>query len=146
MNKLVLLSATLLAIASPVFGQTKTSVDPKLEAHIITLEKQGWKAWQDGNGAWYRDNTTADFVSTNHDGPTNKADLIKAAPTACHLKSYSLTDFKIVMLDENALILSYAAKQDEICGTERVPPSVHAMSTYVRRNGRWLTASYMETP
>ena len=146
MKKLMMLAVILSAAAAPAFAQTRAPVDPKLEAQIITLEKQAWKAWQDGNGAWYRDNTTAGFVSINGDGPTSKADLIKAAPTACKLKSYSLDHFRIVRLNETALMLTYDAKQDEICGNERIPPSVYSTAIYVRRAGRWLSALYMETP
>jgi hypothetical protein len=62
------------------------------------------------------------------------------------VKSYSLDDFKFVMLSKDVALLNYTAMQDGLCNGKKIPSQVRATVNYVRRGGRWLEAMYMETP
>lgn len=126
--------------------QTKTSNTAELEQEIITLDKLAWQAWKDKNAEWFKTHTTEDFLSINAEGISTKADVIKATPTECDVKSFSLDDFRFVVLDENTVILTYTAIQDAVCGGEKVTPKVRASVTYVKRNGKWIEAHYIDTP
>ena len=67
-------------------------------------------------------------------------------PRDCEVKSFSFDNFKFVMLDENAALLTYTAMQDAVCNGETIPAKVRASVNYVKRGGKWLEAFYMETP
>jgi hypothetical protein len=50
------------------------------------------------------------------------------------------------MLDKNAVLLTYTATQDAVCGGEKAPSSITVAVNYVNRDGRWLEAMYMQAP
>ena len=132
-------------VSSVAFGQTKMPVDTKAEAQIIALERAAWEAWKNKNPSWYQANTTEEVIAINSGGISNKAQLIKDLP-ACEIKSFALDNFKFVMLDSDAIVMTYTAEQDGICGGEKIPSPVRSTVNYVKRGGRWLEAMYMETP
>ena len=146
MKKTITLLVIAIAASSAAFGQTKMANDPKAEAQIIALEKAGWGAWKNKNAAWFQTNITEDFVMVNADGVTNKAQVLKSTPTDCEVKSFSLDNFKFVMLDKDAALLTYTAMQDAVCNGKTIPAQVRASVNYVKRGGKWLEAFYMETP
>ena len=79
-------------------------------------------------------------------GVYNKAQIVKLAATDCEVKSYSLDNFKFVMLDKNAALITYTGMQDAVCSGKTIPAIVRGSSVYVKRGGKWLNALYMETP
>lgn len=118
--------------------------NPKAEAQIIALEKATWQAWKDKDVDWFKKNATEDMLWVSGGGIQNKADVLKSIPTGCDVKSFSLSGFKCVMLAENAALLTYTAEQNTICGGKANPPKMRATANYVKRNGKWLEALYME--
>jgi hypothetical protein len=145
MKKLLMIMMIAIGVSSVAFCQTKKSKNPKVEAQIIALEKAGWGAWKNKNAVWFKNNLTEDFVMVNSKGITNKAQILKTT-NDCEVKSFSLDNFKFVMLDENAALLTYTAMQDAVCSGETIPAKVRASVNYVKRGGKWLEAFYMETP
>jgi Domain of unknown function (DUF4440) len=146
MKKTMMILMIAIAATTSAFSQSKMSKNPKVEAQIIALEKAGWEAWKNKNAAWSQTNLTEDFLMVNSKGVTNKAQVIKSTLTDCNVKSFSLDNFKFVMLDENAALLTYTAMQDAVCSGETIPAQVRASVNYVKRGGKWLEALYMETP
>lgn len=127
------------------FGQTTISKNIKLEAQIIALDKSGWEAWKNKDATWFQTNTTEEFLSISSDGISTKADVIKSVPVDCNIKSYSLDDFKVIMLDKKTIVLTYVTTQDGICGGKKIPAQLRVSATYVKRGEKWLEAVYMET-
>jgi hypothetical protein len=116
-----------------------------VEAQIIALEKQGWEAWKNKDTAFIQGFIPEDGLVISSDGVSNKSQYLKDV-AGCEIKSYSLDNFKFVMLDKNAALLTYTATQDGVCGGKKIPSKVRASVNYVRRGGKWLWAMYMETP
>lgn len=133
------------ASANPVAG-TEHAADSTLETQIIALDKLGWEAWKNNDPAWFIDNTTESFQSISSSGISTKADVVRDTPTACQVTAYSLTDFNFTMLDEDAVLLTYTATQDAVCGGEKVPSPLRVAVNYVKRGGKWLEAMYMQAP
>ena len=129
----------------PIQPDENTNATTKLEAEIIALEKSGWEAWKNKNAKWFQDNTTDEAMWITSDGLSEKSQFIKDL-TSCEIKSFSLDNFKLMMLDKDALVLTYTAKQDGICGGKQIPSHVRSASNYVKRGNRWLETLYMETP
>ena len=144
MKKLFMILMIAIGVSSIAFCQTKMPKNPKVEAHIIALEKAGWEAWKKKDAVWFKTNLTDDFLMVNSKGVTTKAQVLKTT-NDCEVKSYSLDNFKFVMLDENAALLTYTAMQDAVCSGETIPAKVRATVNYVKRAGKWLQALYMET-
>ncbi len=146
MKKVLMILMIATGVSSFAFSQMKMPKSPKAEAQIIAMEKAGWQAWKDKDVNWYKKNTTEDFLMVLAEGTRSKADVLKATATECDVKSFSLADFKCVMLNENAALLTYTAMQDAVCGGKTSASKVRAAVNYVKRGGKWLEAFYMETP
>jgi len=146
MKSLIVLSIALLLTPAIGFAQATSSTEKALEERIIALDRQGWEAWKNNDPTWFRDNTTDGFVSLSSDGISNKAEVVKSTATDCKVTSYSLANFKFSKLDENAILLTYTATQDAVCGGKKAPPTLQVAVNYVRRGGRWLEAMYMQAP
>ncbi len=141
---LVLLFSTV-TFFSNVFSQTKASNFEKLKEQIIALEKSGWEAWKNKNAAWFKINTTDNFLSVSSGGISNKAQVVKSTATDCDVKTVSLADFTFVVLNKKTVVLTYIAIQDGVCGNSKLT-KVRAAATYIKQGGKWLEAFYMETP
>ncbi len=146
MKKLMMILMIAIGVSSVAYGQTKMSKDSEVEAQIIALEKAGWEAWKNKNSAWYQTNLTEDYLLVNSEGVNNKSQTVKSIAGECEVKSYSLDNFKFVMLDKNTALLTYTGMQDAVCNGKTIPATVRSSAVYVRRGGKWLEALYMETP
>jgi hypothetical protein len=140
------LALTLVTVPTYANAQTEDIDEGTLEKQIIELDKQGWEAWKNNDSNWFIENTTESFQSISSDGISNKIDVVTSTPTGCHVASYSLTDFNFTKLDENAVLLTYTATQDAVCGGEKAPSSLTVAVNYVKRDGKWLEAMYMQAP
>ncbi len=134
-----------IGVSSVAFGQTKMSNDSKVEAQIIALEKAGWEAWKNKDTSWIQKNGTEETLVITSGGIMDRTQYIKDT-LSCDIKSVSLADFKVVMLDKDAALMTYTAMQDGVCGGQKIPSQVRATVNYVKRGGKWLEAMYMETP
>jgi len=145
--KKTILTLTLCSISLIAsFGQTKSLAGDNLKEQIIALEKEAWKAWQDKNPSWFQNNATDECLWVTQAGVSNKAAWVKTGASACDVKSYTLDNFQLVMLDKNAIVITYTAVVDASCGNFRLPNKMRTSVNYVKRNGKWLEAFYMEMP
>jgi hypothetical protein len=86
-------------------------------------------------------------IGVGDSGVAKKATIVKdIASSECEVRSYSLDNYEVVMLDPNTAILTYKADQDATCKGKAVPARVWASSVYVKRGGKWLNAFHQETP
>ena len=112
---------------------------------IINLEKQAWEAWKNKNGAFFQGFMTDDAVLVSGAGVTNKASVIKdIVNPQCDVKSSTLGDFNLVMVEKDAARLTYSAKQDFTCNGKAGPPSIWATSVFVKRGGKWYNILHQE--
>ncbi len=144
MKKIMLILMIATGVSSVTFGQ-KMMTDPKTEAQIIALEKAGWEAWKNKDISWVQKNATDEIMVITSTGVGDKAQYIKDALT-CDIKSVALDNFKVLMLDKDAAVMTFTAMQDGMCGGEKIPAQVRSTVNYVKRGGKWLVAMYMETP
>ena len=144
MKKIIISMMIAIAASSVVFGQMK-SKDNSVETQIIALEKQGWEAWKNKDSAWYQTNITEDALHVHGAGVSTKAQLISNL-AACEVKSVSLNDFKFLMVNKDAALITFTGMQDAVCGGKTQPATVRASSLYVKRGGKWLNVFYTEVP
>jgi len=143
--KAILVLMSLLAASTLALAESKQD-DQSLEATIIELDRQGWESWKNNDPTWFIENTTEDFQSISSGGISTKAEVVRGIPGDCKVASYALSDFRFTVLDEHAVLLTYTATQDVVCGGEQAPAVLRVAVNYVQRDGRWLEAMYMQAP
>ncbi len=108
-----------------------------------------WDAWKNKQPDVWRENLADEAVFFGEYGVSSKAENVKGqedSVKSCEVQSFTLTNFRVIALDENAAILLYEAEQHAVCGGQTVQPFMHGSSVYVRRNGRWLNIFRSEVP
>lgn len=149
MKRIFIVMMIAIAASFITLGQTKTpkNNNNSVEAQLIALEKQAWEAWKNRNGSFYQSFLSEDSIQISANGVENKAQIIESmSDSSCEVKSYSLDNFKLVMLEKNTAILTYKAMPDAICNGKALPVTLWASSVYVKRSGKWLAAFYQDTP
>lgn len=144
--KILLLLIIIPAFNINSFGQAKIPGFEKLKEQIIASEKAGWEAWKNKNAEWFKINTTEDFLNVSRDGISNKDQVVKSTATGCEVKSVSIDDFTFVSLNKETVVLTYMAHQDGVCGNSKLPAKLRVSATYIKQEGKWLEAYYMEAP
>lgn len=143
----MILVLTFFLISSLIsFGQSKTLADDKLKNQIVALEMEAWKAWQNKNSNWFKENAIDECLWVTPAGVSNKADWIKTGASGCDVKTYSLDNYQLVILSNKSVVITYTAVVDAVCGNYKLPNKMRASVTYVKRKGKWLEAFYMEMP
>ena len=113
---------------------------------IIATEKKLWEAWKNQDLKLFKSTLSSDSVMIGDRGVANKTEALKALAEPCEVKTYELSDLKVLFLNSSAALLTYKSTQDAICGGQQVPATVWSSSAYVLRGGKWLAASHQETP
>ena len=114
---------------------------------IIATEKKLWEGWKNKDFKPFKANLSADSILISDQGVADKTNALKGLESVpCEVKSYELSDIKVLFLNSSAAIMTYKATQDATCGGQQVPAAVWASSAYVMRGGKWLGASHQETP
>ena len=139
-----LLMVKAIAVSSAIFDQMK-SADNSVESQIIKMEKQAWEEWKNKNRVFVQNHLSDDAFFVYGEGVVDKAQVVKAVGS-CEFKSYSLDNFRFLMLEKNAALLTYTAAQDITCDGKTQPAMVRSTSVYVKRGGKWLASFYTETP
>ncbi len=156
-NRIPLALSVIVLFASIAFSQEatpSTSPAPKpamsraqSQRLIISTEKKLWEAWKTKDMKVFKANLSADSLSVGESGVATKADALKEMESmSCEVKSYALSDIKVMFMNNDAALITDKATQDATCGGQAVPAAVWASSAYVKRGGRWYAASHQETP
>ena len=73
--------------------------------------------------------------------------MIKAlTQQSCDVRSFTFSNLQVHEVSADTVILTYQAKQDATCDGHKLPETVFVSSVYVNKGGKWLSASYHETP
>jgi hypothetical protein len=119
---------------------------PTKEA-LMTIEKAGWEAWKMRDAKWTEDNYSDKGLNLGSSGRMSKADLIAATKKGtCDIKSYTLSDDRMVMAGPDVAVLTYKGAQDGVCDNKKIPANVWSAAVYVREGDKWKAAYYGEAP
>ena len=138
--------ASLIAWSSGAWSQAPDKA--ALLASLMKLENEGWQFLKDKNVAAAKDYLGDDAVLIFGDGAAfSKAEYLKVIPDF-RLDSFTIepnAEIKILTPDVATLLyrVTYAsAMKDAKAETHKMLSA----STYVRRNNKWLSVLYQETP
>lgn len=155
---LPLAAVLVIAFASFCFAQPQPSTSPspapkpkpriskaQLLRQLSAKETQLWEAWKNRNAKVFQASLSADSVMVGGSGVQNKADAIKGITSPdCEVKSYTLSDWKLSMVDADAAMLTYKGVATGTCGGQPIP-TAWSSTLWVKRGGRWQAFSHQET-
>jgi hypothetical protein len=155
---LPLAALLVMAFASLCFAQPQASASPspapkpkpkvskaQLLKQLSATETKLWEAWKNKDPKPFRTYLAADSVIIGSGGTQNKTDAIKEITSmACDVKSINLSDWKLSMIDADAVLLTYKGAATGTCGGKPIP-AAWASSVWINRGGRWQAFSHQET-
>ncbi len=121
------------------------------EQVLISYEKQSWEAVKRKDYQTFESFLADDFydIFANGKGVT-KSELLQNYIRGVNLIDYSLYDFKVIMLNNDAAIVVYTAlahgTESEAKSREVEVSEIHAAVTsgWAKRDGKWLNVFYRE--
>ena len=128
--------------------QPLSAQDDLLET-VSAIEQSLWQGWKDHNAAPFREHIVENHVQIGGDGLTAGTEAVLSAmgeENTCDVESFALSNWQVHRIAEDALILTYNATQDAVCDGQQNDPEVVSSAVYVRVDGRWMAASYQESP
>jgi len=150
MRRLGFTVLVLISLAVAVIAQPKESADQTL----INYEKQSWESVKQKDYKKFESFIAADFVDIFSNGQVvNKQELVQKYIRGVDLVDYSLSKFRVVMLDRDAAVVVYEAvahgSESQTMAHDIEKGKVTAIhvavtSAWARRNGRWLNVFYRE--
>jgi hypothetical protein len=155
MKKLSLAALCVLAFATFCFAQdatpspspspkprmSKAQLQKKLQANEMAL----WNAWKNKDPKPFQNWLAPNAVMVGGEGVGVKADVVQAmASMPCEIKSFTLSDWKMTMVNADSAFLTYKGVADGACAGKPIP-TVWASSLWVNRKGKWVAFSHQET-
>jgi hypothetical protein len=159
MKRFLPLSALLVVVfASVCFAQPQATASPspaakpkprvskaQLLKQLSASENRLWEAWKNKDPKPFQSLISPKGVMIGDNGVADKAALVKEiASMPCEIKSFTLSDWKLSMIDSDAVVLTYKGVAEGTCGGTPVP-ATWASSVWVRSGGRWQAFSHQET-
>jgi hypothetical protein len=113
---------------------------------ITAKEKQIWDALKNKNHEAFGKLLASDFVYVSSDVAADKAGTLNGlkefAPT-----EITLSDWKTIVLDENAAVVTYTIEARGTSGGQPIPPgALRASSAWVKRGAEWLAVYHQDSP
>jgi hypothetical protein len=139
-TNVVILSLLASLAVSPVHGDTPT----ELGRNILGLEKRLWKARAERDVATLEMYLTDDYRSVVAQGRSTKTEFLEGLE-GCDVRSYALSDFDLVVVNKDAVLLTYTAERDATCNGKPLPSHVMSTALFVLRDDHWRSAFYAES-
>ena len=126
-------------------GTETKSIAMVSESDIIAKEKASWDAIQKKDWDGFGKMLASDYIEVLDDGVHDKASSLTAIKDF-DLSDVTFTDWKMLTIDKDAVIITYTATAKAKFKGQDVPPGPYReASVYVNRNGEWVTVFYQET-
>lgn len=150
---LLIMAFAVVCMAQPQPGASPSPVKrkPRLSHAVLlrtlsAMETRLWDAWKNKNARPFQLSLTSESVLVGDSGVSMKKDIVQMIGSMpCEVRSFSLSDWKLTMVDADAALLTYKGTQDGTCEGTALPSAVWASSLWVNRGGRWLAAFHQES-
>lgn len=170
MKRLIIMSALLLATAACTTPAPSNSTPPAntnatnmnngntsaqkpaesiSEADLMSREKKVWEAIKNKDWESFGGYLTDDQIYVGSQGVMNKQASIESLKNSLKdvtVSDASLTDFKTLMLDKDAAIVTYMANMTGTMNGKELPPMPQRNSSvWVNRGGKWQVIFHQDT-
>ncbi len=103
-------------------------------------------AFDSGDAKVIEQRTTADHLAiTTGFQFFSQADQLRTL-SDYHLSSYEAAGLQVIPLTEDVVQLTFRADIEGTFQGRQLPSKIRVVETWVRRDGKWLQASYQSTP
>lgn len=141
----LLAAITLLAAIVFANGLTATAQGASVEEELITKERRTWELYKIRDVKALAELTSEDFYSIYPSGEVVGKKQYLQDVIDIEVKDYSLSDFKVITLNEGAAVVVYKAKVSAFVKGKELKSEVAVTSGWARRGGRWLNVFYRES-
>lgn len=124
-------------------GPAKPDADSVAE-DLIAGEKRTWELYKNKDVKALAELTSEDFYDIYPAGEVVDKKQYLQDVLETEVKDYSLSDFKVLMLNEGAAVVVYKAKVHAVVKGRELKSEVAVTSGWARRGGRWLNVFYRE--
>ena len=168
MKKVCVLLIAMFALAATALGQSAPTSQPNsgrikpptatststgrssaasnsLEEMLVAREKAVWELIKKKDGVGFAAYLAEDMIYVTDDGVHPKAATVKGI-TEAGPPEVMLSDWKVMMIDKDAAIVTYTIKSGAVaaCGPE--PLTQRGSTVWVKRGGKWLAVFHQDTP
>ena len=125
----------------PKPAMSKAQILKKLSASETKL----WEAFKNKDPKPFKTTLAPDAFALDENGVETKDNTVKMiASMPCEIKSYTLSDWKLTMINSTTALLTYKGKADGTRAGQAVP-TVWCSTVYVNRGGKWLALFHQES-
>lgn len=117
---------------------------PSVEELLIGYEKQTWVLYGKKDTKALAELASDDFYDIYADGTVVDKKQWLADMGDITVESYSLSDFKVIPLSDDAAVVVYQAQAQGAFKDRKISSRVAVTSAWARRGGRWLNVFYRE--
>lgn len=116
-----------------------------IEETIISMEKRAWEAVKARDTKAFSEIFAADGMMADSSGLSTRADFFKTLPDLT-ITEYTLSDYKVMMIDKDAALITYKADVKGSYKGQAFPPNTTLTSTlWAKRGGKWMAVYHQET-
>lgn len=134
----------LCALACASNAPAQAAKDAAVEGLLVSNEKRTWELYKKRDVKGLAELTAEDYYDIYPDGEAVDKRRYLADVLETEVKDYSLSDFKVIMLNASAAIVVYRAKVHAAVNGREIKSEVAVTSGWARRGGRWLNVFYRE--
>jgi hypothetical protein len=142
---LITLALLLAPPAAPAQGGRPRPAAAPVGETLISNEKRTWELYKNKDVKRLAELTAEDFYDIYPTGEAVDKKRYLADVLETEVRDYSLSDFKVVMLNEAAAVVVYRAKVHGAVKGREIKSEVAVTSGWARRGGRWLNVFYRES-
>jgi hypothetical protein len=119
-----------------LFATIAVSIAAPDKDTMMTQEKAAWQSFKDKKSDDFKKLLSADFMAVYSDGVQTKQQEIDSMQK-WDMKSFSLSDFKLVMTDADTAVVTYQVKVEGTVEGKDATGTYNAGSIWQMKNGEW---------
>lgn len=115
------------------------------EEAIISMEKRAWEAVKNHDSKTFSDLFAAEGWMADSTGFISRSAFLQTLNDLI-ITEYTLTDFKVMMIDKDAALVTYKADAKGTFKGQAFSPNATYVSTiWSKRGGKWVAVYHQET-
>ena len=119
-----------------LFATIAISIAAPDQDAMMTKEKAAWQAFKDKKTDEFMKLLSSNFMAVYADGIQTKQQEIDSIKK-WDMKSFALSDYKLVMTDANTALVTYTVKVEGTADGQDASGDYNAASIWQMKNGEW---------
>ncbi|REJ76229.1 MAG: DUF4440 domain-containing protein [Acidobacteria bacterium] len=120
--------------------------DAELAKTLIDMDKKFWDAFFKKDTKVFEDGLGSSFLAVGSDGIRDRAaEIAYIGEHKCEISSYTLSDEKATKVNDNFVVLTYAAASKGTCDGQPMPEKMYTASVYMKDGDSWKPVMHMNS-